>query len=175
MRGPLLVLLRCAVALAVASGAALHTSAQQSEAETRGAMTVARVFVKTDEGGEGSELAGRRQSVTDLSAAFASRKKAFVVVDNEAKADLIVEVVDRSVVTPKVVMGLSPRPGDPSSIAGMNGPVRTAVLRVRVLRQEYTPIFTNKNKPAESAPGWKSAAEDLAGQIEKWMKTHGRP
>jgi hypothetical protein len=167
MLRPLLTV--CAVALAIASGAILHAHAQKASAPTE----VVRVFVKTDEGGEGSELAGRRQSVTDLAAAFAVKKKVFVVVADEEKADLIVEVIDRSVVTPKVVMGLSPRPGDPSSIAGMNGPVRTAILRARVVRRDHTPIFTNKNKPAESARGWKSAAEDLAGQIEKWLKERG--
>ena len=30
-------------------------------------------------------------------------------------------------------------------------------------------ILTNKNKPAESAQGWKSAADDISGQVEKWI------
>ncbi len=145
----------------------LHTSAQS-------AAGLVHVFVRTDDGGEGIELAGRKQSVADLSSSFASKKKSFVVVDDERKADLIVEVMDRSVVTPKVVLGITPRPSDPSSIAGMNGPVRAVVLRARVVRQDHTPIFVNKNKPAESPRGWKDAAEDLAGQIEKWVKEHGR-
>ena len=49
------------------------------------------------------------------------------------------------------------------------GPVRTAVLRVRLTFGEDSVVFTNKNKPAESARGWKSAADDIASQIEKWI------
>lgn len=129
-----------------------------------------RIFVQTEESGEGSELAGRRQSVKDLALSIASKKKTLAVVDAALKADLVLEVVDRGVTVPKVVMGYFPRPGDPASIAGMGGPVRIVVLRARLSDGHESPIFSNKNKPSESKGGWQSAADDIAGQIEKWVK-----
>jgi len=131
-----------------------------------------RVYVKTDQTGEGSELTNRRQSVTDMTESLTAKKKTFTVVDTEADADLLVEVLDRALYVPKIIMGIGPRPGDPSSIAGMAQPVRSPVLRVRATRGKFAEVFTNKNKPAESARGWKMAADDLAGQIEKWAKAN---
>jgi hypothetical protein len=32
--------------------------------------------------------------------------------------------------------------------------------------------FTNKNKAADTPRGWKSAADDLADQIDKWLLEH---
>jgi len=133
---------------------------------------ILRVYVKTDDRGEGSELAARRQSVTDVTESLASKKKTFAIVETEAMADVIVEVVDRAVYVPKIVMGIGPRPGDPSAIAGMAAPVRSPVLRVRAARGRFADVFTNKNKPSESARGWKMAADDVAGQIEKWAKAN---
>jgi hypothetical protein len=128
-----------------------------------------RVFVQTDERVQSYELSDRQQSVRDLAETLATKKKTLAVVDAADKADLVLEVLDRTVTVPKVVMGLSPRPGDPSNIPGMNGPVRVVTLRTKVLLGDYTPVFSNKNKPAESPRGWKSAAEDIGGQIEKWI------
>ena len=129
-----------------------------------------RVFVHTEIAGQASELNDRRQSVKDMTAAVAARKKSLVVVDDEAKADVVIEILDRAVNVPKVVMGLQQsRPGDPSSIAGMNGPVRIAILRAKLTSGDLAPVFTNKNKPAESAGGWKAAAEDIGQQIDKWI------
>jgi len=134
---------------------------------------ILRVYVKTADTGEKSDLASRRESVTDVTEALAAKKKTFTIVDNETDADMVVEVLDRRVYVPRVVMGLSPRPGDPSSIPGMMAPIRSPILRVRVTRSEMATVFTNKNKPPESAHGWRVAADDLAGQIEKWTKKTG--
>jgi hypothetical protein len=128
-----------------------------------------RVFVQTDDGGESQELSDRKQSVKDVAETLGTKKKTLAVVDAADKADLVLEILDRSVTIPKVVMGLSPRPGDPSAIAGMNGPVRVVTLRTKLMLGDYTPVFSNKNKPAESPRGWKSAAEDIGNQIEKWI------
>jgi hypothetical protein len=128
-----------------------------------------RVFVQTDDQGESHELSDRRQSVRDLAEALGTKKKTLAVVDAADKADLVLEILDRSVTVPKVVMGLQPRPGDPSSIPGMNAPVRVVTLRAKALLGDFTPVFSNKNKPAESPRGWQSAAEDIGGQIEKWI------
>ena len=129
-----------------------------------------RVFVHTEIAGQASELNDRRQSVKDMATAVANRKKSLVVVDDEEKADVVIEILDRAVNVPKVVMGIQQtRPGDPSSIAGMSGPVRQAVLRAKLTSGDQSPIFTNKNKPAESPNGWKSAAEDIGQQIDKWI------
>ena len=129
-----------------------------------------RVFVHTEIAGQASEMADRRQSVKDMTAAIAGRKKSMVVVDDESKADVVLEILDRAVNVPKVVMGIQqPRPGDPSAIAGMNGPVRIAILRAKLTSGDLAPTFTNKNKPAESANGWKAAAEDIGQQVDKWI------
>jgi hypothetical protein len=155
----------CAVLLAISLiGSTPFSPAQVPQTD------LVKVFVTTDDTGETSELAARRQSVTDMSEALAARKKTFKVVDAEASADLVVNVVDRGLFVPKMVIGLSPRPGDPTAIAGMAAPVRSPILRVHVTRGTQAIIFTNKNKPAESARGWKTAADDLAVQIEKWVK-----
>ena len=143
-------------------------SAQQAPSPTPDPSLI-RVFVQTDERGESRELSDRQQSVRDLTEALGTKKKTLAVVEARDKADLVLVILDRNVTVPKVVMGLSPRPGDPNAIVGMNGPVRVVTLRTKVLLGDYTPIFSNKNKPAESPRGWKSAAEDIGGQIEKWI------
>jgi hypothetical protein len=33
-------------------------------------------------------------------------------------------------------------------------------------------VFANKNSPLESNGGWKSAADDVAKQIDKWIVDH---
>lgn len=127
---------------------------------------VVRVFVQTDDGGEPSELAARQASAKDLSAALASKKKTLRVVEDEDSADIVIDVVDRALTIPKVVFGLGARPGEPSAI----GPTKTAVLRVRLTSATGLGTdFTNKNKAADNPRGWKSAAEDIADQIDKWV------
>jgi hypothetical protein len=157
------------LAFLLAAGLASSPAAPVAQAQPAALL---RVYVKTDDRGEGSELAARRQSVTDMSESLAAKKKTFTIVETEALADVIVEVVDRALYVPKVVMGIGPRPGDPSSIAGMAQPVRSPVLRVRAARGRFADVFTNKNKPSESPRGWKMAADDVAGQIEKWAKAN---
>ena len=90
---------------------------------------------------------------------------------DDALADIELEVVDRSLLVPKVVVGLGAggRQGDPTTIPGMSTPVRQAVLRVAMKGGGEPLVFTNKNKPAESTQGWKSAAEDIGNQAEKWI------
>ena len=150
--------------------AAAMSSAQtpaQTPAPTASALV--RVFVRTDDTGEPSELAARRQSVQDLASALASKKKSLAVVEDEDQADVTVDVVDRGLLVPKVVIGISPRPGEPT---GMAGPTRTVVLRVRLAFGQEAVGLTNKNKPTELPDGWKRAADDLGGQIEKWIAAH---
>ena len=128
-----------------------------------------RVFVRTDEGGDPKELAAREQSVRDLQSALAGKRKTLAVVDDEDLADVVVDVQTLGYVVPKVVIGLGPRPGQPR---GTGGPVRAPVLRVELTSGEDSVAFTNKNKPPDSGAGWKSAADNLAGQIDKWIGEH---
>lgn len=130
------------------------------------AANLVRVFVQTDDSGEPSELAARRQSVKDLTSALRSKKKSLAVVEEEDGADITVEIVDRGLIVPKVVMGIGPRPGEPT---GMAGPTRTVVLRARLRLGEESVVFTNRNKPPEAPDGWKRAADDIGGQIEQWI------
>ena len=126
----------------------------------------ARVFVHTDGIGDPDELAARRASVKDLTAALAAKRKTTVIAVTEDRADIVVDVLSRALMVPRVVMGLGARPGQPGS---SSGPVRTAVLRVRLTFDDDAVVFTNKNKPTESARGWKSAADDIGDQIEAWI------
>jgi hypothetical protein len=130
----------------------------------------ARVFVHTEPGGEASELAARQQSVKDLTAALAGKKKVVAIVETQDDAEIVIEVLDRGVTIPRVVIGMGARPGQPP---GHNAPVRTVVLRVELKKGEDAVVFKNKNTPFESPGGWKSAADDLAKQIEKWIADRG--
>ncbi len=137
--------------------------------DSPGATALVRVFVHTDDDGEATELADRRQSVKDLSARVASKKKSVVVVDAEEDADVILTVDDRALTVPKVVFGMGARPGQPP---GGTGLVRVAVLHVTLTWIDASAKFSNKNKPFESPRGWKSAADDIGDQVDKWISAH---
>ena len=156
------------VGLAIASAASPWRP--QTPAPTPDPSLV-RVFVGTDDTGQPDELAARRQSVRDLAAALRTKKKTVVLVVDKDTADIEMDVLDRSLIVPKVVVGLGAggRQGDPTTIPGMSTPVRQAVLRVALKGDGEPMVITNKNKPAESTQGWKSAAEDIGNQAEKWI------
>ncbi len=135
-----------------------------------------RVHVQTDEGGDASELAARRESVKHLQSAIADKKRSgLVVADDEDAADVVIEVESRGVTVPKVVIGLSGGMGSPN---GRPGPASTPVRVVRldvtiaIAREGEPSELTNKNRANESEPGWKSAAEDVVKQAEKWIADH---
>ena len=109
-----------------------------------------RVCVITDDDGDPSELADRQQSVKDLVQALASKKKTIVVIQDEDAADVVLDVVGRGVNTPRVVIGLGPRPGQPGRAPA---PVRTAVLQVRFAQREDTIVVANRNKPFRTPGG----------------------
>ena len=138
----------------------------QSVPPARANAALIRVFVHTDDGGDDKERAARRESVRDLSAALADKKKTIAVVTDEHLADISIEVVDRGITVPRVVFGVGARPGQPP---GGAAPMRAAVLRVALTAAGDPVEFKNKNTVAETGPGWKSAADDLAKQIEKWI------
>jgi hypothetical protein len=127
-----------------------------------------RVFVETDDSGVAEELAARKTSVKDLSEALGSRRKLFVVVDDEDKSEIQIEVLGRGLTVPKVVLGLGPRPGE-SSIG--SAPAKNAELRIRVTvtSSDLTAELKNKNKANDNPRGWKSAADDLVDQLDKWV------
>ena len=111
-----------------------------------------------------------QQSGKDLAAALAGRKKLIAIVDDEDKADVVIEVDDRTTVVPKIVIGLGPRPGQPSNPAA-TGPSREVRLRINATlshADEFREI-ANKNRANDNPGGWRSAAEDIAKQIEKWL------
>ena len=131
-----------------------------------------RVHVLTAEGGHADELAARRVSLEHLAVALAGQKKGTVlaVVDAESKADVVVDVIQRSTTVPKVVFGLGPSRSGGASSPSMNPPTRHAVLHVTLQMAAGSDRveFKNKNRVVESEQGWKSAAGDIAKQIEKW-------
>lgn len=132
-----------------------------------------RVHVRTDDGGVPEELAARRDSVKHLATAIASQKKGkvMIIVDSDDRADVVVDVVDRGVRIPKVVIGLGGMGSQPGRPAPLPAPTRVVQLRVTTrLANGGDPVeLTNKNRAVSSASGWKSAAEDLAKQVEKWV------
>lgn len=127
-----------------------------------------RVFVHTEDSGHPSELAARQQSVKDLTAALAGKKKVLAIVPQEESADVVVEVRGLSVTVPKVAFGIPARPGEPAGGAAMARKVQLAV-GVRPPPALDGEAFKNKNSPLESPLGWKQAADDIAKQIEKWI------
>ena len=156
-------LVACLV-LALMPGAA--QAARQATQTAAPDPSLVRVFIQTDDGGHPDELAARQESVKDLAAALASNKKLLAIVDDEEKADVVIEVIGREVTVPKVVLGIGARPGQPP---GTNAPARAVALRVELTWSRQSVALVNKNKPLESQRGWRSAAEDLGNQIEKWI------
>jgi hypothetical protein len=154
--------------------AALAALPLPSEQEaTRVTPSVVRIYVHAaDDGSDAQELAARRESVADVAAALATKKKVLSVVSEKEQADVLLELIERGWTVPKFMIGLGARPGQPPGAGGT--PMRAVQLRVRlrVRDREETVDFTNKNTPLESSRGWKSAADDLAGQIEKWVAAH---
>jgi len=126
-----------------------------------------RLYVFTDKSPADGFLKDREQSVKDLRQIFGGRKKVLTVADEEEKADVIVEVVERTTTIPKVSIGI----GQPTSMGspGATMPSRAVHLRVRATRGETTVEFTNKTTPLGNAQGWTAAADDVAKQIEKWL------
>lgn len=152
----------------VSAGASPLSPAPQSSPSPQPNPSLVRVFVETDDIGEAHDLSERRESVRDLAAALARKKKTIAVVDDEDKADVVVEIVDRSVTVPKVVIGVGP----PGQRPGLAWPTRVVVLRAKLTFGGDSVTFTNKNKPAENSPGWKSAADDIGDQVDKWIRDH---
>ena len=134
-----------------------------------------RVHVQTDEGGDPIELEARRDSVKHLSVAVAEKKKAMVVVSSVSDADVFVNVKERGFTVPKVVIGLSGGMGSPSGRPGpASQPVRIAQLRVtlQIAGDTNPTAIANKNRVNENESGWKSAANDVVKQLEKWIDDH---
>jgi hypothetical protein len=134
---------------------------------------IIRIYVQTDDGGDAEELAARRESVRHLQAAISEKKKANISsTTNADEADVILEVDGRSVTVPKIVIGLSPGMGSPNSRpGGAGGPVKSVKLTVTVtIARDADPIeLHNKNRANETESGWKSAADDVVKQVEKWI------
>jgi hypothetical protein len=130
------------------------------------------VYVTTSDQGDTDDVKGRQQSVKDLRAALSDKKKHLVVVDQEARADFVVHVLERTTTIPKVLF----TPMQPG-VAGpvMTGPSRAVHLRVTIVQGGSDPTeFTNKGTAIESRGGWNSAADDIAKQIDKWIVDHAK-
>jgi hypothetical protein len=149
-----------AAALTFAAGVPPSSSAQA-------APPPMRVFVRTDDTGDGEELAGRQQSVKDLAEALAGRKKYVVLVEDRREAQIVLDIVDRGVTVPRVVFGMGARPGQPP---GGSAPARTAVQRVELAFDGDELVLRNKNTAFDNPRGWKSAADDIAKQVQKWIE-----
>src|SRR5262245_16425122 len=88
-----------------------------------------RVYIDTrPTAGEPIGLAERQQSGKDLATAIAAKKKLFTIVEDESRADVVVEVQERTTTVPKIVIGIGPRPGQAGDPA-KSAPSREAQLR----------------------------------------------
>ena len=129
------------------------------------------VYVYTDARGDAPELAARRESAKDLSGAL-GKKKGLVPTEDEVEADVTIEVVERTTTIPKFAFGAVVPPGQHPGAPAVMTPVRQVHLRVKLRWRSAVFEFTNKNSPADTGGGWKSAAEDVAKQLEKWVADH---
>ena len=129
-----------------------------------------RVYIDSQPGPDAIGFSERQQSGKDLAAALAGKKKLVTIVDDEDKADVVVEVHERTTTVPKIVIGLGPRSGQTTNPAA-TAPTREARLRVSasLTHADESREITNKNRAHDHPGGWKSAAEDIAKQIEKWL------
>jgi hypothetical protein len=143
----------------------------QSAGVSQADPALIRVYIDTrTHAGDVGGLAERQQSGKDLATALAGKKKLVTIVDDEDKADVVLEVQDRMVTVPKIVIGIGPRPGQPTDPA-TTLPVQQAQLRVSVslAHADESIEIKNKNRANDHPGGWKSAAEDIAKQVEKWV------
>jgi hypothetical protein len=145
----------------------LSSLASAGSAQTDAALV--RVYIDTRPEAADAGLTERQQSGKDLAAALGSKKKLFTIVEDEDKADVVLQVQGRAVTVPKIIIGIGPRPGqaaDPNT-----RPTPEAQLRVGVslAHADESVEMRNKNRAYDNPGGWKSAAEDIAKQIEKWV------
>jgi hypothetical protein len=131
--------------------------------------SLVRVYVHTDDAGDRAELVARRESVTDLSEALADKKNDVALVEDEPQADVVVEVIDRTVTIPKIVIGLGARPGQ---TPGYPAPARATHLRVKLVYRDESMVLSNKTAALESNGGWQGAARDIAKQVDTWIVDH---
>ena len=148
------LLLLLVTAFALQSGAAKPAAPQSP--------SIIRVWVDTDSD-DIKELAA---SVKDLSDAIKQKKKSLVTVENEDDADVTVHVIQRVVEVPRVVIGVGSRPGEPP---GGVAPLKTGKLQAQLRFGAMQVDLQNKNKAYDNPRGWKSAAEDVVDQIDKWV------
>jgi hypothetical protein len=129
-----------------------------------------RVYIDPQPGPDASGFSERQQSGKDLAAALAGRKKLVTLVADEDKADVLLEVHERTTTVPTIVIGVGPRPGQTTNPAA-TAPAREARLRVSasLTHADESREITNKNRANDNPGGWRSAAEDIAKQVEKWL------
>jgi len=143
---------------------------QQSAVEPQADSTLIRIYINTRASTDPLGLAEREQSGKDLATALSGKKKRVTIVDDEDKADVVLELEARRVAAPKIVIGIGPRPGDPTNPASTM-PSLQAQLRVKasLVHADESNRFSNKNRAYDNPGGWKSVAEDIARQLEKWV------
>jgi hypothetical protein len=148
--------------------ALLWVLSQSAAVPSQAGPALIRVYVDTRTGS--IDPKGLEQSAKDLTAALAGKKKLFTIVDDEDKADVVLEVQERTVTVPKIVIGIGPRPGQPSNPASTM-PAREARLHVggSLVHGDESIDMRNKNRANDHPGGWKSTAEDIAKQVEKWV------
>ena len=144
----------------------------QSKGAAPETAALVRVCAHTDDAGDVPARDARRESLKDLRAALNNKKKDLVLVKTEDEADVLVEVVDRTTTIPKMVFGPVVPSSQPSRGTGGASPVRAVHLRVTLTYHGDPVIFTNKAALIESAGGWRSAADDIAKQVDKWIVDH---
>lgn len=115
-----------------------------------------------------ADIEDLRHSVADLQAALGDRKKTFAVVESADKAQVSVEVVSRTMTVPRIVFGPAMSGVEPGAPM-MGAPARAVHLKVRATFHGSSIELTNKNNELDTNGGWKTAAEDLAKQLDLWV------
>jgi len=145
----------------------LLSLASAGSAQTDPALV--RIYIDTRPEATDAGLPDRQQSGKDLAAALGGKKKLFTIVDDEDKADVVLHVQGRAVTVPKIIIGISPRPGqaaDPTARPALEAQLR---VDISLTHADESVEMRNKNRAYDNPGGWKSAAEDIAKQIEKWV------
>jgi hypothetical protein len=142
----------------------------QSAAPSQADPALIRIYIDARTDARVGSLAELEQSAKDLASALAGKKKLFTIVDGEDKADVVLKVEGRVLTTPKILIGIGSAPGQTTNPA-TTLPTRQAQLHVSasLAHADESIEIRNKNRANDNPGGWKSAAEDIARQIEKWV------
>jgi hypothetical protein len=137
-------------------------------------------FTKPNESGFVDKSSqGRADSLEDLKASIAKKKDWLALVEAAAQADITVEVLDRVVVPNGRTAATTKTYKDSkgklvtthTESRAINNYTVRAMMRAGKYENEMTGVVSSESA-ATWAGQWRSAAGQIAGEIEKWAKAN---